>query len=147
MTKNLSKTVAIRLIAPCGINCGVCRAYLRPKDSCPGCRMDAPNKRKTCVMCKIKTCETMAKGKLAFCSPGCDQFPCAVVLRLDKRYRAKYGCSPVENLRTIEKQGISKFLRNESKKWACPQCGGLLCMHDPLCPSCGFAWHREMVAT
>jgi hypothetical protein len=27
------------LIAPCGMNCGVCMAYLREKNKCPGCRL------------------------------------------------------------------------------------------------------------
>ena len=26
------------LIAPCGMNCNICMAYLREKNKCPGCR-------------------------------------------------------------------------------------------------------------
>ena len=26
------------LIAPCGMNCGICYGYLREKNKCPGCR-------------------------------------------------------------------------------------------------------------
>ena len=26
------------LIAPCGMNCGICKYYYREKDKCPGCR-------------------------------------------------------------------------------------------------------------
>ncbi len=137
----------LTLIAPCGLNCGVCRAHLRPKNSCPGCRADDAGKAKTCVICKIKTCATLASGKLEYCSAQCQEFPCAVLLHLDKRYRAKYGCSPVENLLAIQKLGLTRFLRTEMKKWTCPECGGLLCMHEPLCPACGFAWHREMAST
>ncbi len=135
------------LIAPCGINCAVCRAHLRPKNSCPGCRADDAGKAKTCVLCKIKTCEIMRSAKLEYCTSGCDQFPCGVLLHLDKRYRTKYGCSPVENLLSIQKQEMSKFLRKEVRKWTCPQCGELLCMHDPLCPACGYAWHAELAST
>ncbi len=135
------------LIAPCGINCGVCRAHLRQKNSCPGCRGDDANKAKTCVNCKIKTCEILAKGKFEYCSSSCEEFPCLVLLRLDKRYRTKYGCSPVQNLLNIPKLGMPKFLRNEAIKWTCPQCGGLLCMHVPLCPACGYAWHPQTAAT
>lgn len=28
----------ISLIAPCGMNCSICMAYLREKNKCPGCR-------------------------------------------------------------------------------------------------------------
>ncbi len=146
MSKTLAKFTA-NLIAPCGINCGVCRAHLRQRNSCPGCRAADGCRPKTRVVCKIKTCETLANGKLEYCSSACEQFPCAVLLHLDKRYRTKYGCSPVENVLNIQKLGMPKFLGNEAEKWTCPQCGGLLCMHHPLCPACGYAWHPLPAST
>jgi len=27
------------LIAPCGMNCGACIAFMRDKNNCPGCRV------------------------------------------------------------------------------------------------------------
>ena len=44
------------LIAPCGMNCGICRAYLREKNKCPGCRGSDENKLSSRVNCKIKNC-------------------------------------------------------------------------------------------
>jgi hypothetical protein len=32
------------LVAPCGMNCGICIAYLREKNKCPSCRGDDINK-------------------------------------------------------------------------------------------------------
>jgi ribosomal protein S27AE len=25
----------------------------------------------------------------------------------------------------------------ESKRWTCPECGGVVCQHDRICSSCG----------
>ena len=130
---------SLNLIAPCGLNCTVCRAHMRQKNPCPGCRADDASKPKTRVICKIKTCPTLVQGHLEFCS-GCDEFPCANLLHLDQRYRSKYGTSPVENLLSIRKKSLSKFTRDDIKKWTCPQCSALLCMHEPECMSCGYAW-------
>lgn len=140
-----AKSGTPNLIAPCGINCGVCRAHLRAENACPGCRADDAGKPKTRVVCKIKTCQALLQGKLNYCVD-CDRFPCAVLLHLDKRYRTKYGASPVENLHSIQRKGLSKFMRDEAKKWTCPQCGGLLCMHEPHCLSCGYAWNKGISA-
>lgn len=40
------QTVAFEkhLIAPCGMNCGTCIAYLRDKNKCPGCRITSSGK-------------------------------------------------------------------------------------------------------
>ncbi len=135
-----SNSVVLNLIAPCGLNCRVCRAHLRQRNPCPGCRADEADKPKTRVICKIKTCPTLINRKLEFCS-GCDEFPCAVLLHLDKRYRTRYATSPVQNLFSIQKIGLSRFTRGELKKWTCPECGELLCMHEPQCMSCGYTWH------
>ncbi len=141
MTATKLSVADLTLIAPCGINCSVCRAHQRERNPCPGCRAPDASKPKTRVICKIKTCQTLRQRTLEFCS-ACEQFPCAPVLHLDKRYRTKYAASPVENLLTIKKIGLEKFVRKEARKWACPRCGETLCMHDPECPSCGYRWHR-----
>ena len=36
------------LIAPCGINCAVCRQYQKKKDGCKGCRFETNLKSRTC---------------------------------------------------------------------------------------------------
>ncbi|MGE5248885.1 MAG: DUF3795 domain-containing protein [Bacteroidota bacterium] len=130
------------LIAACGIDCRVCRAHTRAKNPCPGCRGDDARKPKTRVICKIKTCEKIATGRVGYCFE-CGEFPCGHVLRLDKRYRAKYGTSVVENLLSIQKTGMPSFLKTERARWTCPQCGDILCMHRPQCPSCGYRWLKQ----
>jgi hypothetical protein len=129
------------LIAPCGINCRLCRAYDREMNSCPGCRADDSGKSKSCLACRIKNCEKLAPGHMQFCFE-CGEFPCQLVTHLDKRYRTKYATSPIENLVSIQTLGIIEFVKFENKKWACPECGAMLCMHKPQCLSCGYLWHK-----
>lgn len=130
------------LIAPCGINCRLCRAYTRKKKPCPGCQMEGPFKSTYCVTCKIKTCQKRVSGEIENCLQ-CDTFPCTRLKHLDKRYRTKYGTSPIENLISIQKIGMARFVKNQNKEWTCPQCGGMICMHTPQCLTCGYAWPRR----
>ncbi|MEW5736373.1 MAG: DUF3795 domain-containing protein [Thermodesulfobacteriota bacterium] len=123
-------------IAPCGMNCGICYAYLRVKNQCPGCRTFAAEEPVSIARCKIRNCELVKQGKVKFCFE-CQTFPCKNLKNLDKRYRTKYGMSEVENLEYIRENGIEKFIRNEKKRWACPQCGGTMCVHKKRCSKCG----------
>jgi hypothetical protein len=126
----------ISLVAPCGMNCGVCMAYLRVKNRCPGCRAADTNKAISVIRCKIKNCEVVQKGKVKFCF-GCDNFPCKNLKHMDKRYRTKYNMSVIENLENIQTFGIRKFVANEKIRWACPECGGAICVHRQYCYRCG----------
>lgn len=128
------------LIAPCGMDCALCRAHLREKDPCPGCNGDDEAKPGYCVRCRIKTCERIAGGEAAYCI-GCATFPCARLRQLDKRYRGKYGMSMLENLRDIEENGVEAFVETEKVKWACPECGSVLSVHLPECGICGRVWN------
>jgi hypothetical protein len=129
-----------KLIAPCGMNCRLCRAYVRERNRCPGCRADDAEKPKTRVVCKVKTCDRIASGQTKYCF-SCDTFPCARLKQLDKRYRTKYGMSMIENLENIRESGIRRFVENEKRRWTCPDCGEIICVHSPQCLSCGHKWH------
>lgn len=121
------------------MNCRLCRAYTRDRKACPGCRGDDSLKSKACVTCRIKTCEKITKGGITYCF-GCDRFPCAVLNRLDHRYRTRYAMSMIDNLKNIKAFGIRDFIGNEKKKWACPGCGAIICVHKENCLSCGYPW-------
>jgi hypothetical protein len=129
------------LIAPCGLNCRLCYAYIREQNHCPGCRGDDAQKMKSCLACRIKNCEKLVEGGFKYCYE-CDTFPCALVKRLDKRYRTKYAASPIANLNSIQENGIDQFVEIEMTKWTCPECGTILCMHKPQCLMCGYDWNR-----
>ncbi len=125
------------LIAPCGMNCEICIGYLRDKNKCLGCREVCENKPNSCRKCTIVHCENLKEKKMFFCSDKCEEFPCTRLKNLDKRYKAKYGMSMLENLENIKKYGIKKFVKSEQKRWACSKCGELLCVHEDSCLKCG----------
>jgi len=129
-----------RLIAPCGMNCGLCSSYLAmdhdlkrkgfSKTYCAGCLPRGKN----CSFLK-KSCGLLGKGLVRFCYE-CPEFPCPRLKGLDKRYRTYYHMSMIENLECIKEQGMDRFLEEETAKWRCPQCGGVICCHNGLCYHC-----------
>jgi hypothetical protein len=124
------------IIAPCGMNCGICMAYLREKNKCPGCKGVDNTKPVTRVRCKIKNCTAFGNGNARFCFE-CGNFPCDKLKHLDKRYRTKYNMSMIENLEYIMDYGIRKFLKNEDVRWTCSRCAGTICVHKGICVECG----------
>jgi hypothetical protein len=130
------------LIAPCGMNCAICSAYLAWKydlkkqgimrNYCAGCRPRGKN----CAFMK-KACEKLGNGLLNYCFE-CADFPCRRLKALDKRYRTKYHMSMIENLVFIKEQGIPGFLKKEAEKWRCPECGETICCHNGICFNCGL---------
>jgi hypothetical protein len=128
--------VNTQLIAPCGMNCGICLAYLRDKKHCPGCRGEDNDKSVSCVQCIIKNCEFIKSKHSKFCYE-CEKYPCKRLKQLDKRYRAKYAMSMIENLASIKAIGLNAFVINESERWRCSKCGGVVCVHRGYCLHCG----------
>jgi hypothetical protein len=126
-----------KLIAPCGINCGICKYFYREKNKCPGCRFEDENKSKSCIECIIVNCEKIKNSKSGLCFE-CPEIPCKRLKALDKRYKTKYHMSMIENQDYIKKHGTDKFLEKEKKKWKCPKCGGIVTCHGGMCLSCGY---------
>lgn len=111
------------LIAACGMNCGICRAHLRERNPCRGCREAAQNRPPTRVHCQLRCC---SERRGQFCD--CPDVPCARLHRLDERYRARFGTSPLENLASIRDRGMGRFLEDEHRRWVSD--GLVLCVHD-----------------
>jgi hypothetical protein len=131
------------MIAPCGINCGTCLAWLREKKNrCHGCRHADLNIPATRMKCGIKNCENLRKTDSGLCVD-CDVFPCARLKHIDKRYRTRYKTSLILNLLTIKEIGLTDYLRNEIKRWSCPGCGSVLSVHRESCLKCKFELKRE----
>lgn len=120
------------LIAPCGINCGLCIAYLREKNKCLGC-LSGKVLRKSCMECKIKKCENHKKNIYCY---NCFKFPCDRIKHLDKRYTTKYHTSVISNLKEIKEIGIKEFEKKDKLKWKCKNCGETLSMHKNFCLKC-----------
>jgi hypothetical protein len=130
------------MIAPCGMNCSLCAAYLGMKNDlkkkgfnrsyCAGCRPRGKN----CAFMK-KSCEKLGQGLIQFCYE-CEEFPCQRLKHLDRRYRTKYHMSMIENLNFIKEHGMKKFLEKEEATWRCPTCGGTISCHVGLCLQCNL---------
>ena len=123
------------LIAPCGMNCGTCIAYLREKNKCFGCNITFQDKCKSRTNCKIKNCEFLEKKSPKFCY-NCVTFPCTRLKKLDIRYRTKYNTGLIQNLQIIKESGIDKFLHFELKRRTCSKCGSILSVHRNKCILC-----------
>jgi hypothetical protein len=136
-----------KLIAPCGMNCSLCVSYQSQKYDlkkqgfnrkyCPGCIPRGEN----CTHMGDQ-CEPLKNGTIRFCYQ-CETFPCKRLKALDKRYRTKYHLSMIENLKSIEKNGMDSFLISEAEKWACSQCGKPICCHNGLCLKCDLEILRQ----
>lgn len=125
------------LIAPCGMNCGICVAFF-------GDTLEDKKRKHTCGTCRLRVsrcaflkeqCHKLATKQIEYCFE-CTDFPCATLKTLDNRYRNKYGMSMIENLIQIQTQGIKQFLKNEQERWKCPNCGGTICVHNKTCYTC-----------
>lgn len=126
------------LIAPCGINCYICKYHHREKNTCPGCMNLHKKTPETRFKCTVRDCKILKDKKWKHCSDKCENYPCKRLKALDKRYSTKYHMSMLENLECIKKEGIDVFLQKEEKKWKCPKCGGIVTCHGGMCLSCGF---------
>ena len=130
------------LIAPCGMNCGICSGYLAYGHDiknkgirmpyCSGCR---PRDKK-CAFLK-KRCDLLLNKEVKYCYE-CIKFPCENLLHIDKRYKTFFRMSMIENLEFIKNNGIEEFFEKEEEKWNCPKCGDVICCHNSICFNCGI---------
>ncbi len=138
-----------RLLAPCGVHCGVCPYLIAYKTNdtslkeklaksigikpekivCEGCRSDLP--LYFCKICKIKSC-VLEKG-IESCAE-CDNYPCEHIInypfkpfivreKWDVNYRKKYG----------KEAWISTTIQINS----CPSCHTLTHWAAKICKKCG----------
>ena len=125
------------LIAACGMNCRICIGYFgytvsgkRRKMKCIGCKP----RDKSCAFLK-KYCKKLTKKEVDYCYE-CSDFPCFHLEKIDKLYRERYNMSMIENLEYIRDNGVDEFLMQQEKKYQCPECGGVICVHNKKCYSC-----------
>lgn len=121
-------------IAPCGVNCHVCGAFLKEKDACPGCRAENElHKRKSCMNCAKKNC-AYEKG-LTWCFE-CEAFPCARIRDVSRRYAQNYGIDLVRD-GLDAREDTQALLAAHKERFACKVCGGVIDMHRLRCSECG----------
>lgn len=130
MNDNISET----MIAPCGVNCFACSAYLNDKKPCAGCR--APDElitRKSCRNCTKKKCN-LERG-LQWCFQ-CSEFPCSRIKSLNKCYIQNYNVDIVQNGFDARKN-MQDFLNAQKEQFTCKLCGGVIDQHHKKCSECG----------
>ena len=139
----MKQKLKAELVAPCGMNCGVCKGYLaysrnlpaeirkaRRTSYCAGCRP----RGKLCAYIK-GNCSKLRKQTIQFCYE-CEDFPCQRLQTIDRRYRTRYNTSLIDNLNQIKQFGIDEFLEKEEVKWRCSRCGGTISIHNSHCYDC-----------
>lgn len=122
------------MIAPCGMNCGVCPLHLRRTRQCDGCRGKDTYKPAYCIKCVIKDCEGRSSYDMCYF---CENFPCIGVRRMDERFKERFGVGIIENQKNIQQHGIDVFLQSEKEKWTCSVCGGMISAQYKCCIECG----------
>jgi len=134
-----------KMVAPCGLDCSLCRRAHEAENACPGCLGPDENKPEFCsARCDIIRCEKRKKFQYRFCDE-CPEFPCEYTTERENRYRSKYVLteSPFENLEMIRKEGMEKFLHRQKDLWTCKSCGGVISVHNGICSQCGKQYGRE----
>jgi hypothetical protein len=130
------------MIAPCGLDCAICRKALQEENPCMGCCGPDEGKTDFCLNhCKIRRCERLRELGSDFCDV-CPLYPCEDVLEKETRYTAAYPLfeSPMGNLAYIRKHGMDAFIRKERAEWTCVDCDGVICVHSGICSGCGKAY-------
>ena len=121
------------MIARCGMNCMVCYKHCYHKKPCAGCLNSDRGKPEHCRKCRIKDC---AAGKnITYCYE-CADFPCKQIKSLEKSYNSRYHASLLENSNDVKEHGMKALLEKHRRKYKCPDCGGIISLHDAECSEC-----------
>ena len=121
------------MFARCGMNCMVCYKHCYHKKPCAGCLNSDRGKPEHCRKCRIKDC---AAGKnITYCYE-CADFPCKQIKSLEKSYNSRYHASLLENSNDVKEQGMKALLEKHRRKYKCPDCGGIISLHDAECSEC-----------
>lgn len=147
VSKTISGIISAGMIAPCGLNCAVCKRALAENDPCPGCNGPNKNKPVFCAeKCGIILCRKRIDNGYEYCDE-CPEYPCADVTEKENRYTSKYPLyeSPKRNLSDIRALGMEQFIENERVKWTCKECGGVVSVHTGICSGCGKQYGAQVI--
>jgi predicted RNA-binding Zn-ribbon protein involved in translation (DUF1610 family) len=132
----------------CGLNCGACYVLvanqkdevekmakewkLKPEDiKCFGCKTET--NAIYCVDCDIKHCAEDKKVEFCF---ECNEYPCHKITAFRNDEHSHHSIV-LKNLKTIQQQGVQKWLAEQKKRWSCSNCGERFCWYDKTCKKCG----------
>jgi len=152
-------TINPKLLAPCGLYCGVCGIYIAARDNnekfkealvgvykgalresqnltakdihCEGCLSENPFYY--CVSCHIKDC-TQSKGYKG-CHE-CSDFPCQHIENFPVAVGKKVILRAIPHWREV---GTEQWVRDEEIRYRCPNCGNNLFRGVKRCNKCKTA--------
>ncbi|MBN1534419.1 MAG: DUF3795 domain-containing protein [Spirochaetes bacterium] len=100
---------------------------------CHGCKTD--ELFFNCRACGIRPC-ARAKG-VANCIE-CPDYPCGLITQMNS------GASLLphirangDNLETIQREGVHRWLLKQEAQWRCPECGNGIAWYTERCGTCG----------
>ena len=137
------------MIAPCGLDCALCSRHLKEENPCMGCNGPDECKPDCCrIDCAIVHCAVRRALPGGFCD-GCEKFPCKDIMEKEIRYSNAYPMveTPIGNLAYIREFGMNKFIQQEKRRWSCPECGAVICVHDGICSGCGGEYTTRIPAS
>lgn len=123
----------ISMFAPFGMNCMVCYKHCYHKKPCAGCLNSSKGKPEHCRKCKIKDC-IKDKG-VTYCF-ACFDYPCELITDLEKSYNKRYQASLIKNSEYVRQHGLEAFMEQQKETYTCPECEGILSIHDRECSEC-----------
>jgi len=104
---------AWNLVAPCGLYCGECTAFLDKR--CEGCRSDKGLSKEYRKYCKIYAC--LNNKNLKICSE-CKEFPCKFFdfFKAEGLGESSWFLDVWSNMKQIKEAGLTNFL-NRKGDW------------------------------
>jgi hypothetical protein len=125
-------------LAPCGVFCKACPSFNK---TCLGCSSDSKNqKRKSKWSCKIRKC-CYEEKKIDYCGY-CGNFPCEKLNKKlinshkgENNYRYRHEIP--ENMKSLRKHGIDKFIKLKREEFSCPICKNIVYFYHYKCSECG----------
>ena len=142
-----SQLISAGMIAPCGLDCSLCKRALDETDPCPGCLGPDEGKPEFCREgCGIILCRKRKDNGYDYCDK-CPDYPCGDVEEKESRYTSRYPLyeSPAKNLRAIREAGMERFLEQERQQWTCRECGHIICVHTGVCSGCGKQYGAKVI--
>ncbi len=149
-----------RLMAPCGLYCGVCGVYIAHRDDnvkfktvmgnlygtkpeetqCKGCMQPDPPDMLYgyCTMCPIRDC---VKAKGFYSCHQCSVWPCSLISNfgLATGKRVMLSTIPLwrEKVKELgDEEGSVEWARSVCERYHCPECGNPLFRGAQTCRAC-----------
>jgi hypothetical protein len=97
-------------LAPCGIYCGECRAFI--DGQCKGCRSNEGAAKCNSKECKIALCVGSKKHKVCM---ECDEFPCSLFdyFRARRLEDSVWYIDVVRNMKELNEVGLDELCRRK----------------------------------